>query len=251
MSMHPLEAVRVVLVSPIYGGNVGSVCRAMMNMGLRELVIAAPREEFNTFDAVRWSYRAREIWDNRREVATLAEAVADCQCVAGTSGKEGLYRSVTRTPREWAPDFLQAAANGPVALVMGTEDNGLSNDDVALCTQLIRIPSSEDYPSLNLSHALMVCAYELFVSAGVYEPPVDPVPAAPSELRERMFAQWREALLKIGFMEEPKANHMMMAIRRILSRGHLSAIDAKIMLGVARQTSWYANQHRPAAEADE
>ncbi len=244
--MKALQNIRIVLVRPIYGGNVGSVCRAMMNMGLSDLAIAEPREEFNDHDAIKWAYNARGIWDQRREFATLKEAVADCQLVAGSSAREGLYRRHARTPREWAPTLMDAAREGRIALVFGPEDNGLSNEDLAYCTQVIRIPSSDAYPSLNLSHAVMVCAYELYVSAGEFSERGEGTPEASMEMRERMYDMWREALLKIGFMEEPKADHMMMAVRRILSRGKLTEIDVNILMGIARQARWFAEHGRCA-----
>ena len=228
----------------MYGGNVGAVCRAMMNMGLSDLAIAAPREDCSEFDVIRWSLKSRSIYESRRECATLAEAVQDCTLVAGTSSDDGFYRKVSRTPREWAPSFLEAASQGPVALVFGPENNGLSNEDLALCTDLIRIPSTPKYASLNLSQAVLLCAYELYLAADEYEPPEEGVPLANSDLRERMFGMWRETLLKIGFMESEKADHMMMALRRILSRGNLTEVDARIMMGIARQTSWYTDQPR-------
>lgn len=237
---------------PIYGGNVGSVCRAMMNMGLSDLVIAEPRDTFSEHDAIKWAYNARTIWDKRQEYATLKDAVADCRLVAGTSVREGLYRRHARTPREWAPILLESAGEGRIALVFGPEDNGLSNDDLAFCTQLIRIPSTDAYPSLNLSHAVMICAYELYMASGTYAERGEDVPEASSEDRERMFGMWRESLLKIGFMEEEKADHMMLAVRRILSRGKLTEIDARIMMGIARQTLWYAqHEHASGAAGDE
>lgn len=237
-----MQNIRVVLVRPIYGGNVGSVCRAMMNMGLSDLAIAEPRDTFNEFDAIKWAYNARSIWDQREECPTLEEAVADCQLVAGTSVREGLYRRHAKTPREWAPLLLDAAHEGRIALVFGPEDSGLSNDDVAVCTQLIRIPSTDAYPSLNLSHAVMVCAYEIYLASGAVQERSEGSPEASSEIRERMFAMWQEALLHIGFMEEEKADHMMMAVRRILSRGKLTEIDARIMMGIARQMRWHGQQ---------
>ncbi len=242
--MKALQNIRVVLVRPIYGGNVGSVCRAMMNMGLSDLAIAEPRDAFNDFDAGKWAYRARAIWDERKEFPSLKDAVADCRLVAGASVREGLYRRHARTPREWAPTLLDTAREGRVALVFGPEDNGLSNEDLASCTQLIRIPSTDAYPSLNLSHAVMVCAYEIYLASGTYSARGEGAPEASMEARERMFAMWREALLKIGFMEEEKADHMMMAVRRILSRGKLTEIDARILMGIARQTRWYAEHGR-------
>lgn len=239
------------LVRPIYGGNVGSVCRAMMNMGLSDLAIAEPRDEFNAFDAVKWSYSARRIWEERKEFPALKEAVADCRLVAGTSVREGLYRRHARTPREWAPRLLETAREGSVALVFGPENHGLSNDDLAYCTQIMRIPSTEAYSSLNLSHAVMVCAYEIYLAAGVYSERDEGSPEATAEARERMYDMWREALLQIGFMEEEKADHMMMAVRRILSRGKLTEIDTRIMMGIARQTLWSAQggRERPAPQS--
>lgn len=246
--MRALQNIRIVLVSPIYGGNAGSVCRVMMNMGLSDLVIAAPRPDFSEFDAIKWSYSARSIWESRREFPTVQEAVADCSLVAGTSVREGLYRKHTRTPREWAPTFIATGQDSKVALVFGTENNGLSNEDLAYCTDLIRIPSSDAYPSLNLSHAVMVCAYEIYMASGTYFPPTEGVPDATSDMRERMYAMWEEALLKIGFMEEEKSQHMMMALRRIFSRGKLTDVDARILMGIARQTCWYADQGSPHRE---
>jgi TrmH family RNA methyltransferase len=174
--------VRIVLVEPIYSLNVGSVCRAMANMGLSDLALVAPRP-LDPRAAHMMACHAGAILDGRREFATLAEAVADCGLVMGTSAREGLYRQHARTPREWAPRALEAAAEGRVALVFGREDNGLSNEELALCTQIIQIPTSEAYRSINVAQAVMICCYELFVAAGTYAPPREKCPEAPSALR--------------------------------------------------------------------
>ena len=239
----PFANIRVVLTSPIYGGNVGSVCRVMGNTGLSDLVLAAPRP-LNLQEARMMACAADGILDRRREFPTLAEAVADCGLVVGSTARLGLYRSHSRTPREWAPRILDAARHARVALVFGPEDNGLSNDDLALCTQILQIPSSPDCPSLNISHAVLVCCYEIFVAAGAFEPSTEKSAEAPSAMRERMFALWREALLEIGFMKEDKAIHMMLGLRRILSRSLLSEDDVRIMIGIARQTLWKSH-HGP------
>ncbi len=237
-----LENIRVVLVSPLYSGNIGSVCRAMMNMGISDLAIAAPRAPLNYNEARMMACHAESVLDNRQEFPTVAEAVADCGLVAGTTGREGLYREHAKTPREWAPRLLTAAEGNKVALLFGPEDNGLSNEDMALCTQIVRIPSHPSYPSMNLAQAVMAFCYELFVASGVFEPPFEKSEEAPSEMREAMFRKWRQALLAIGFMEEEKADHMMLGIRRIFSRGPLTVKDVHIMMGVAAQTLWAASQ---------
>ncbi len=232
-----LANIRIVLLSPLYGGNVGSVCRAMANMGLSDLAIAAPRP-YDRKEARMMACHATQILETIREYPTLAAAVADCAVVMGTSARSGLYRQHARSPREWAGRALEAAQASKVALVFGPEDNGLDNVDLALCTQIITIPATEEYLSLNLSQAVLVCAYELFVASGAYAPRQEKSPEAPSALRERMYAMWEQLLLKVGFMERDKAEHMMLGVRRIFARGPLTIDDVRILMGIARQTEW-------------
>ena len=239
-----LKNIRVVLVNPLYASNVGAVCRAMNNMGLSDLALVAPRADANSDDAKMWSCHANNILRKRREFSTLAKAVADCGLVAGTTARPGLYRGHIRTPRDWAPHLLAASRKARVALVFGPEDTGLTNDDLALCTQLVRIPSSSRYSSLNLSHAVMVVCYELYAATNRFKIPPERTPEAPSGMREQMFKMWRQSLLDIGFMDEQKAGHMMLGLRRIFSRGHLSVNDVRILIGIARQTQWCAGEMR-------
>lgn len=239
---NPLENIRIVLMAPIYGGNIGSVCRAMKNMGLSRLFLAAPRSDYDLDELKKMATHSADIYEARVETVTLEEAVGDCGLVVGTTARAGLYREHCRTPREWAPSILCSAAAGPVALIFGPEDRGLSNEELKPCTHLIHIPSSEAHPSLNLAQAVMVCAYELYVAAGQFEIPQERSPEASSVARERMFGMWREVLLEIGFMNEEKADHMMLGLRRALGRGPLSNADVRILMGVARQTRWMARQ---------
>ncbi len=237
--------IRVVLVSPLYGGNIGSVCRAMANMGVADLWLVAPRVAEREWDeAERMAVHAGDILASRHTVPTLAEAVADCAAVVGTSAREGLYRQHHRTPREAAPEILRIARTGPVALVMGREDNGLENDEIAQCTHLLRIPSSPGYTSINLAQATMICLYEFYLASAEFELTDEKSPPAEAAARKRLFELWRVAMLAIGFMKEDKANHMMQGFQRIFSRGVKTADDANIMMGVARQAEWAAGRGR-------
>jgi len=235
--------IRIVLCRPIYGGNIGSVCRAMANMGLSELVIAGTAA-FDAREARKMACWATDILESCRQVATLAEALADCTLVFGATAREGLYRQHTRSPREWAPSILATAQNAKVALLFGPEDDGLSNDDLAQCHHLVRIPSTGVYPSLNLSQAVMICAYELYATSGAFEPLPEKSPLAECSMKERMFAMWEQTLLEIGFMEPEKTRHIMLGIRRVFARGALSEDDVRILMGIARQTRWYADHPR-------
>ncbi len=239
-----LRNIRVVLKSPIYSGNVGAVCRAMKNMGFSDLAIAAPVEPLDLEEAHKMALHAKDVFEKRKEFPSIAEAVGDCGLVVGTTARRGLYREHAQTPRDLAPRLLAAAQKSKVALLFGPEDNGLSNEDLQFCTQIMRIPSTVKYSSLNLAQAVMVSCYELYVSSGLFDPPQELSPEAPSAAREKMFSMWRKALLDIGFMEEEKADHMMLGLRRILSRGLLTIKDMRILVGMARQVQWAGSQVR-------
>ncbi|MFT5124315.1 MAG: tRNA/rRNA methyltransferase [Candidatus Omnitrophota bacterium] len=244
-----LSNIRVVLVQPMYGGNVGSVCRAMKNMGIHDLVLVNPLKH-DMKELRMMAVRAIDVYDNHRRFDTLAEAVADCGAVAATSARDGFYRDHAYTLRDGAPKLLDVAAGQPVALVFGREDSGLGNDDLKLATHIIRIPTSATFSSLNLSQAVMTFCYELFTAAEVFTPPKEISPEAPIAFRERMFDAWKTTLLDIGFFEEAKSEHMMMGLRRILTRGKLTTNDVKIMMGIAKQAHWAAN-HKKAKDDDE
>jgi len=233
--------IRIVLMSPIYGGNVGSVSRAMANMGLSDLAIASPRQ-LDMQEARMMACHANDVLESRCEFGTLEAAVSDCGAVFGTTARGGLYRQHARTARDWAPEALQIASDAKVAFVFGPEDNGMTNEELALCTHIIQIPTTEEFSSINVSQAVLICAYELFLATQTYEPPEEKSPPAPSAVRERMFAIWRETLMQVGFMEIEKADHMMLGLRRIMSRGAVTMDDVKISMGIARQASWAAQQ---------
>ncbi len=243
-----LARLRVVLLSPLYGGNVGSICRAMGNMGAQDLAIAAPRT-LDHNEARMMACHAGGIFESRTEYPSLGDAIADCGMVIGTTARGGLYRQHARTAREWAPEVFAEAARGTrVALIFGPEDNGLSNEDLALCTHIIQIPTTDSYTSLNLSQAVLVCLYEIFIASNQFEARNEKSELATSALRERMFTMWRELLLRVGFMKEEKADHMMLGLRRVMARGALSIDDVNIMMGVARQTEWALK--RPDSASD-
>lgn len=240
--MMPLDNIRVVLTSPLYGGNIGSVCRAMANMGLSDLAIAAPRKTDDE-EMRMMACAATAIMEKRKLCPTLAEAVGDCGLIVGTSARLGLYRSHSHSPRELAPRILDTATTSRVAIVFGPEDRGLNNDELSICGPIIQIPTTEEYRSINIAQSVMICCYELFAATGAFVPSEEPTPEAPSDVKERMFALWRETLLKIGFMDDAKSDHMMLGLRRILSRGKLTINDVKIMMGIARQTAWSAGHN--------
>ena len=242
--MTDLSNIRIVLVEPLYSGNVGSISRAMANMGVRELFLVAPQIVDGWEEGERLACHAYDLLKKRREVATLTEAIDDCVAVVGTTARLGLYRQHVRTPHESAPELICLAGQGKVALLFGREDKGLFNEEIGVCTHLMRIPTANEYVSLNLSQAVMVCCYELFLALGSYEPPQEKSDLAPAGHRNQMMKMWRQLLLEIGFMEQDKADHMMQGVQRIFARGALTVDDVHILMGMARQADWAAKQRK-------
>jgi tRNA/rRNA methyltransferase len=143
------------------------------------------------------------------------------------------------TPRGLAPRLIATAVDNRVALVFGSEDSGLTNEELRFCQQLVTIPTDQTYASLNLAQAVLLCCYEVFIAAQ------DASVAAPrslavAERQELMYEKLKHALLKIGFLHGDNPEHIMFALRRLLGRAGLEDRDVRILLGLARQLDWYA-----------
>ena len=244
----PLDNIRVVLVGTLYTGNVGSTCRAMANMGIRHLRLAAPNLQNSWEEGERLAVHATDIMNAREEFATFEEAVQDCVAVVGTTAREGLYRQHVKAPREAAPGILELASQGPVAIVFGREDKGLLNEEVAACTHLLRIPVSEGYSSINLSQAALIVCYELFAASGLAQMPKEKAPLAPQAQKMPLMKNWAQMLLETGFMKEEQTSHFMQGFHRVFSRGVLTRDDAALLLGVARQTGWAIKHAKEISE---
>ncbi len=229
-----------VLVAPKSSGNVGAAARALKNMGFAEMRLVAPRE-YDPEAAARRAVHAAEIVRHARVFANLGAALADRTLTIGTTARGGPYRGEARAPRAAAPEIAAAAARHRVAIVFGPEDFGLSNREIALCQRLLTIPTAPDYPSLNLSHAVAIVAYELMLA--IAAPP--PTAALEEEYAsaaetEAMYRRMRRALVAIGFLPADNPEHIMHTMRAMLGRGGLRPREVEILNGVARQVAWVA-----------
>jgi tRNA/rRNA methyltransferase len=244
-----LKNLRVVLVRPRGSGNIGSIARAMKNMGARELAIVGTART-RSFWARAMAVHGRDILSEAKCYGTIREAIADCTLVVGTTCRGGLYRKHSQSPREVAPTITAAARAGRVALIFGPEDHGLSNQDLEPCQLLITIPTHSDYPSLNVAQAAVICLYEIFL-ASLAEFREEGIQRARAEDIERLYDIMRDALLKIGFLDSENPEHMLLAFRRILGRAGLEDTDVRIFTGLFRQIEWYAEKGWKVVEEKE
>ncbi|MBO0698465.1 MAG: RNA methyltransferase [Zavarzinella sp.] len=239
-----LTNTRVVLVRPHYAGNLGAVARVMCNFGLNQLSLVAPFADPASEEARRLATHGEHVLDAATVVPTLDKALADCRFVVATSANvEGIYRTHNYgRPDEILPEMLTALDEGTCALVFGPEPSGLSNAEVARCHGVIRILTDPVCPSLNLSHAVAVCLYELrrlwLNARGVAVRPTQKI--APFADQERMFESLRDALEQVHFLWGTKADSLMHAVRHLIARAKPSPNEVRILFGLARQLRWVA-----------
>jgi tRNA/rRNA methyltransferase len=240
-----LDRARIVLVRPKSAGNVGAVARVMKNFGLSDLRLVAPGRVRESRAVVR-SVHAADVLATAKRHAKLAEAVADCAWVIGTTCRPGSYRKRPLTPREAAAELLSVCDGNQAALVFGPEDHGLSNEDLKVCHELVTIPTHSGYSSLNLAHAVGVCCYELFLARHSTR---GPSPAlATSDRLQRLYDSLGRALLRIGFLHGANPDHIMFTLRRVFGRARLDVRETAIWTGIARQIEWFADGGREVAE---
>jgi len=245
MSDTPLSQCRVVLVRPQNSGNVGSTARVMANLGMSDLVLVAPEANPRDQQARQLSTHGEFILARARIVADLGEAIADCTLVAGTSARKGglFRRQSVVLPEEAAEQLVDVLPSGPAALVFGPERTGLTDEEVARCHYLIHIPTDPAYPALNLAQAVALCLYELRRTwlRKVNDRPLsthDPV--APFEEQERAFERLRVALEEIRYLRGVRGEALMQALRHLIGRAGPSAMEVKLLIGLARQIRWCA-----------
>jgi tRNA/rRNA methyltransferase/tRNA (cytidine32/uridine32-2'-O)-methyltransferase len=160
----PLSNIMIVLSRPSESGNVGAVCRAMKNMGLSRLSIVAPEMPLDDSVIRARAVHAADVWEHANHFDTLQAALADCSVVIGTTRRLGEKRkNINITPRETAAYLMEKS--GQCAIVFGNERTGLEKEELDLCNIASYIPADDVFPSLNLSHAVQIFTYELFLAS--------------------------------------------------------------------------------------
>ena len=232
------ENITIVLNKPKYPGNVGSVARCARNMGIEKISVVGNRDLALEEMRQMATHFAAGIVDRIQHFDRLDEALARFHYIVGTTSRRGSARGPVVSPREMAARLVDISQDNKVALLIGPEDTGLSNDDLRFCHLLVTIPTSKHNKSINLSHAAMILCYEIFVSH------MEPMEAFTSRLAasaelEGMYDHMKGLLMKIGFLNPENPEFWMMHIRRFLGRTNLFSKEVKIIRGLCRQLEWY------------
>ncbi len=241
--MTAVPDIKIVLVNTSHPGNIGAAARAMKNMGLRQLVLVQP-EEFPSGVAVGRAASALDILEHATVVSSLAEAVADCGLVIGTSARSRSLPWPMLSPEECAEKIVVEQSRNQAALVFGREDSGLTNEELQQCHYHVQIPSNEQYSSLNLAAAVMVLSYELRKAAINADAVAEPAtaneesddswdqPRATGEQVEHFYEHLERVLVRVDFHDPDNPRQLMQRLRRLFGRVRIDVMEMNILRGV-------------------
>lgn len=255
--------VRIVLVEPAGARNLGSVARVMKNFGLTTLVLVNPQCDRLSDEAMHMAVHAKSVLEGAIVVPDLPSALVGCHRVAATVGREDMQVESLRSVIPWLlpnvshnPQNFQNEGQGAnqdltqiqSAIVFGREDHGLSNAELKYAQRCITIPSSPDYPSLNLAQAVGICCYELSqqILSGC-DPEIrvpvplsskDSIDPAPFQLTNAFYLGLEELLLTIGYLHDHTVESRMTKFRLLLDRAVPTSHEITMLLGILRQAKW-------------
>ena len=224
--------IKVVLVEPLYEGNVGSVARAMKNFGLKDLVLVNPCKLEGAAKAM--ASHAKDILNNATIYETLNDALSDdSSIVVATTGIKTAKKDEHLRFPALSPKELKYKINGfcknssQITLMFGRENIGFTNDELKLCDLLVTIPTSQEYPIMNLSHAASILFYELsdtdignFVPADKFD-------------KDLLIDHIVMLLTSINYPEH-KFDKTCLMIRRIIGRANLTSREVQTLRGIIR-----------------
>lgn len=240
------EQIRIVLIETTHSGNIGSVARAMKTMGLTQLVLVSPQAEIDGH-AIALSAGASDVLSEARIVPTLADAIADCALVIGTSHKTKGADVPILDPRQAGERVAAEAGQAKVAIVFGRESNGMSNEELRCCNYHLCIPTSADYTSLNLAMAVQVVSYEIrmaMLGAATLPAPDEKLSYPTAEQLEGFYQHLEQTLDETGFIIRQHPGHVMIKLRRLFARARPDEIELNILRGILASAQRYGREGR-------
>ncbi|MDX1976334.1 MAG: RNA methyltransferase [Pseudanabaenaceae cyanobacterium bins.68] len=238
--------VRIVLVEPSGAINLGSVARVMKNMGLNQLWLVNPRCDRLGEEALQMAVHGRELLEQAQVVTDLPQALEDCQRIVATAGRIDPGDRPLVQPTQG----LKWAVAAKAAIVFGTEDRGLSNQELQYCQQVINIPTTLEYSSLNLAQAVAICCYHLHLlwleTEEKTQPPVADL--ASFSAIEGFYQHLETILNQAGYLYPHTSFSRMQKLRQIFDRAELTRAEVAMLRGVCRQLSWKIAQASPPSD---
>ncbi len=202
-------------------------------MGLGDLRLVGPPRGLDSPAARGLAYGAWDVLDRAIVAPSLRDAVSGSTLVVATSARDD---ASAWTPRRLAASADERSRGGRLSVVFGPEASGLTTEEISLCHERVRIPTAPEHSSLNLAQAVLLIAYEMFLSFTPAEP-VPETPATAGEL-EVCFDALRYALLEVGFLNPANPSAILSELRRLIARSSPSPREVSLLRGLARQIAW-------------
>ncbi|MDY6781625.1 MAG: RNA methyltransferase [Cyanobacteriota bacterium] len=244
-----LKNIRIILVEPAGALNVGSVARAMKNMGLERLILVNPRCDPAGEEARRMAVHGGDVLEKAQWVGSLPEGLQGCHRAIATTARTRKLPVPLEPPKTVLPWFFEEESL-ECALIFGPEDRGLNNEELNYAQRFLGIPANPEYSSLNLAQAVVVCTYELYQIAterAENEAIASdfPIELASLDNLEGYYQHLERVLLEIGYLYPHTATARMEKFRRIFNRIELTQEEVAMLRGILRQTEWAMNSKVP------
>lgn len=236
--MKEFNRFRIILCRPSEGGNVGAVCRAMKTMGFSRLSIVSPERDLDLDQLTAMAVHALDVWEAAEHYDGLEAALSGTALSVGATRRRGRWRKAFSLPvQEFAVQAWERA--GEIGIVFGNERTGLTGEELSLCNLAVSIPSSDDFPSLNLAQAVQVFTWELFrARPGALLPTPSPVTHADASRMAALVADRMEASGFFRWRERGPAQEFLrdVCLRASLSSGEMDLLQGLFMksLSLAR-----------------
>ena len=237
---------KVILVEPNGPLNVGSVARLCTNFEVDELRIVSPKCDIFSLEAKKMALKGQKFLDNCKIFDDLEKAIFDCDLVLASSGKIDISKDSFFDSAEdifnWTISFKEI---NNLAIVFGREDRGLTNNELLLANKTFNIPTSQNNPSLNLSHAVSIVLYELNKSSQrKIHKEFEVFNLASSKQIHDLFVEIEEMLLDVGYLLKHTSRAKISKFKSFILRANTSVHEINVLRGIVHQINWFLNNSK-------
>ena len=246
-----LDNIRIVMIRTWHPGNIGSALRAMKTMGLSRLTLVSP-QHWPHPDAETMAAGAADLIDQVTVVDTLADAIADCSLVIGTSARNRSFSWPMLSPRDCGRQVVQEGTDNPVALVFGQETMGMTNEELQQCNYHVCIPGNPDYPVLNVASAVQILCYEIrqsfdaLMTSGTDTLDDEMATYPDARAMEQFYQHLEEALYDVNFIIRQHPGNAMTKLRRLFNRARPESEEMNMLRGILSRVCQMSKQKNSA-----
>ena len=236
----------VVLVEPNGPINVGSIARLCSNFEVNELRIVSPKCDIFSLEAKKMALKGQVYIDNCKIFNNIEQAIFDCDLVLASCGRIDLSNDIEcETPHEisrWISSFVEI---NNVAILFGREDRGLSNNELLFANKIFNIKTSQNYPSLNISHAVSIILYELNkCSTNNSKKDLQVFNLASSKQIYESLNEIEEMLIRTGYLLEHTAFSKISKFKKFILKAKTSSYEINVLRGIVHQINWFLNNSK-------